>query len=159
MLAISRLLKEASETDGSTAVFAYTVKGWGLQSAADPRNHAATLTPEQYDQLAEAVGRDTENPWERFPKDSPEGEYLAAASKRLGIRDKTSEPPLRFNDTDIIIPNVASTQDAFGRMLLELDRTSPESAGRIVTTTADVATSNGRHIELGLSEMNMFLLL
>jgi len=191
---LSRLLKEASETDGSTAVFAYTVKGWGLQSAADPRNHAATLTPEQYDQLAEAVGRDAGNPWERFPEDTPEHEYLDAASKRLGIRDTTSEPPLRFNDTEINIPNVASTQDAFGRMLLELDRTSPDSAGRIVTTSADVATStglsswinrasvwarhedpdylgfgerllkwiptpNGRHIELGLSEMNMFLLL
>ena len=191
---LSRLLKKASETDGSTAVFAYTVKGWGLQSAADPRNHAATLTPEQYDQLAEAVGRDTENPWERFNEDGPEHEYIDAAIKRLGIRDTTSEPPLRFNDTEISIPNVASTQDAFGRMLLELDRSSPESAGRIVTTSADVATStglsswinrasvwarhedpdylgfgerllkwiptpNGRHIELGLSEMNMFLLL
>lgn len=191
---LSRLLKEAAETDGSTAVFAYTVKGWGLQSAADPRNHAATLTPEQYDQLAQTIGRDAENPWERFAEDAPEHEYIDTAIKRLGIRDKTAEPQLRFNDTELTIPNVASTQDAFGRMLLELDRSSPESAGRIVTTSADVATStglsswinrasvwarhedpdylgfgerllkwiptpNGRHIELGLSEMNMFLLL
>jgi len=191
---LSRLLKEASETDGSTAVFAYTVKGWGLQSAADPRNHAATLTPEQFAQLADATGRDAENPWERFPEDSPEHEYLDRAVSRLGIRDKSQEPPLKFNDAEIAIPNLASTQDAFGRMLLELDRTSPESAGRIVTTSADVATSTGlsswinrasvwarqkdpdylgfgerllkwiptpegRHIELGLSEMNMFLLL
>ena len=79
-------------------------------------------------------------------------------------------------------------------MLVELDRSSPESARRVVTTSADVATStglgswinrtavwskqedvdylgfserilkwiekpDGRHVELGLSEMNMFLLL
>lgn len=77
---------------------------------------------------------------------------------------------------------------------MELDRTSPEAASRVVTTSADVATStglstwinraslwsreeeqdflgfrertlkwiskpSGRHIELGLSEMNLFLLL
>lgn len=191
---LARLLKDAAETDGSTAVFAYTVKGWGLQSAADPRNHASTLTPEQFDQLAEATGRSAKNPWERFTEDSLEHEYIEAAGKRLGIRDTSSEPSLLFNDAHISIPNVASTQDAFGRMLLELDRTSPESAGRVVTTSADVATStglsswinrtsvwarhedpdylgfgerllkwipapSGRHIELGLSEMNMFLLL
>lgn len=191
---LSRLLAAASETEGATAVFAYTVKGWGLQSAADPRNHAATLTPEQFKQLAGATGKNVENPWERFAEDSPEHEYIDNAIKRLGIRDTSSERPLKFGDTDLSVPNVASTQDAFGRMLLEIDRTSPESAKRIVTTSADVATStglsswinrasvwarhedpdylgfgerllkwipkpDGRHIELGLSEMNMFLLL
>ena len=191
---LSRLLKKATDTPGSTAVFAYTVKGWGLHSAADPRNHAATLTPKQFDQLAETTGRDPANPWERFSESSAEHKYIDDAIRRLGIRDTTVEPPLKFVDTQMSIPNVASTQDAFGRMLLELDRTSPESAGRIVTTSADVATSTGlsswinrsavwsrnedpdylgfgerllkwiptpegRHIELGLSEMNMFLLL
>jgi pyruvate dehydrogenase E1 component len=191
---LSRLLKKATDTPGSTAVFAYTVKGWGLHSAADPRNHAATLTPKQFDQLAETTGRDPANPWECFSESSAEHKYIDDAIRRLGIRDTTVEPPLKFVDTQMSIPNVASTQDAFGRMLLELDRTSPESAGRIVTTSADVATSTGlsswinrsavwsrnedpdylgfgerllkwiptpegRHIELGLSEMNMFLLL
>ena len=191
---LSRLLKKATDTPGSTAVFAYTVKGWGLHSAADPRNHAATLTPKQFDQLAETAGRDPANPWERFSESSAEHKYIDDAIRRLGIRDTTVEPPLKFVDTQMSIPNIASSQDAFGRMLLELDRTSPESAGRIVTTSADVATSTGlsswinrsavwsrnedldylgfgerllkwiptpegRHIELGLSEMNMFLLL
>ena len=191
---LSRLLKKATDTPGPTAVFAYTVKGWGLHSAADPRNHAATLTPEQFDQLAETTGRDPANPWERFSESSAEHKYIDDAIRRLGIRDTTVEPPLEFVDTQMSIPNVASTQDAFGRMLVELDRTSPESAGRIVTISADVATSTGlsswinrsavwsrnedpdylgfgerllkwiptpkgRHIELGLSEMNMFLLL
>lgn len=189
-----RLLKQANAASGPSAVFAYTVKGWGLQSAADPRNHAALLTSEQYEQFAEATGRSVERPWERFLEDSAEHEYIDSAIERLGIRDTGDEPPLEFSDTSLSIPNTASTQDAFGRVLLELDRTSPESSGRIVTTSADVATSTGlsswinragvwarhedpdylgfgerllkwiqrpegRHIELGLTEMNMFLLL
>lgn len=191
---LTRLLKEAAETPGPTAVFAYTVKGWGLQSAADPRNHAALLSTEQFAQLAEATGRSAEHPWEQFVENSPEHKYIATAIQRLGIRDTSAEPPLEFGETSLSIPKIASTQDAFGRMLLEFDRTSPESASRIVTTSADVATSTGlsswinragvwarhedpdylgfgerllkwiqkpegRHIELGLSEMNMFLLL
>lgn len=191
---LSRLLKEAAAVNGPTAIFAYTVKGWGLQSAADPRNHAALLTSEQFAQLAEATGRNADHPWERFSEDSAEHAYLDNAIQRLGIRDTSDEPPLEFADTSMTIPKTASTQDAFGRVLLEMDRTSPESASRIVTTSADVATSTGlsswinrtavwsrnedpdylgfgerllkwipnpqgRHIELGLTEMNMFLLL
>ena len=209
-----RLLNEASDTPGPTAIFAYTVKGWGLQSAADPRNHAAVLTSDQFARFAELTGRDAANPWARFAAGTPEKKYIDGAVTRLGMRSRgrrageahlgdrklrgahqgVPEPPLKFNETQLSIPNVTSTQDAFGRMLVELDRTSPESASRIVTTSADVATStgvatwinrvalwskqegldylgfgertlkwiekpDGRHIELGLSEMNMFLLL
>ncbi|MDP6666172.1 MAG: pyruvate dehydrogenase [Dehalococcoidia bacterium] len=189
-----RLLNEAVETPGPTAIFAYTVKGWGLQSAADPRNHAAVLTQDEFERFAESTGRDAENPWGRFVEDSEEGGYVGRAVTRLGVRSDDLEPPLRFSETELSIPSVTSTQDAFGRMLVELDRTSPESASRIVTASADVATStglaswinrtavwskheeldylgfgertlrwleqpDGRHVELGLSEMNMFLLL
>ncbi len=191
---LTRLYGRAAAVEGPSAVFAYTVKGWGLQSAADPRNHAATLSQEQFEQFGAAMGRDTENPWERFPEDSLEQSYIAKAATRLSRRKQQTFDPLEFEDTGLTIPATASTQDAFARMLLELDRSSPESASRIVTTSADVATSTGlsswinrasvfsreetpdflgfrermlkwlqkpegRHIELGLSEMNMFLLL
>ena len=191
-----RLYREAAEVNGPSAVFAYTVKGWGLQSAADPRNHAALLSAEQFNQLGDAMGRDPANPWERFSEDSKEHSYIAAAAARLSAKKEqpATAAQINFADTTLSIPAVASTQDAFGRMLIELDRTSPESSKRIVTTSADVATStglsswinrtsvfsrqetpdflgfrermlkwlqkpDGRHIELGLSEMNMFLLL
>lgn len=192
---LARLYREAAAVDGPSAVFAYTVKGWGLQSAADPRNHAALLSSEEFSQLGAAMGRDPADPWERFPEDSEEHRYIGEAVARLAGRQR-GEPAqeIKFAETALSIPAVTSTQDAFGRMLVELDRTSPESAMRIVTTSADVATStglsswinrtsvfsrqetpdylgfrermlkwlqkpDGRHIELGLSEMNMFLLL
>jgi pyruvate dehydrogenase E1 component len=190
-----RLYREAAKVDGPAAVFAYTVKGWGLQSAADPRNHAALLSGDQVEQLGVAMGRNPDAPWERFTEESEEQGYVGEAAARLAARKRDNdEKVIEFADTAISIPAVTSTQDAFGRMLVELDRTSPESAERIVTTSADVATStglsswinrtsvfsrqetpdylgfrermlkwlqkpDGRHIELGLTEMNMFLLL
>lgn len=189
-----RLYAEAAAVSGPSAVFAYTVKGWGLQSAADPRNHAALLTKDQFAQLGATMGCDPGQPWIRFAEDSDEHRYIDAAVARLKDRKIDVADTVSFNETDLSIPAVTSTQDAFGRMLVELDRTSPESAKRIVTTSADVATStalsswinrasvfsreespdylgfgerilkwlqkpDGRHIELGLSEMNMFLLL
>ncbi len=191
---LTRLYRDAAEVNGPSAVFAYTVKGWGLQSAADPRNHAATLSQEQFEQFGAAMGRDPAKPWERFSEDSEEHRYIDRAVARLAGRTRDKAESIEFEDTNLSIPALASTQDAFARMLLELDRTSPESAKRIVTTSADVATSTGlsswinrtsvfsreetpdflgfrermlkwlqkpegRHIELGLSEMNLFLML
>ncbi len=259
--ALVRTYREASSSGGPAVVLAYTVKGWGLQSAADPRNHAALLTDEQFGQFAAEMGMDAAHPWARFGPASPEGEYVSAAAERLstitpseadadeidagdgnvilraGAKRRpeessshgkaspseldssprsplansaqndmraghahpaqdlpASEPQLVFENTRLSFPDRCSTQDAFGRMLVELDRTSPESAQRVVTISADVATSTGlaswinragvwsynerpdflgfavrtlkwvykptgRHIELGLSEGNMMLLL
>jgi pyruvate dehydrogenase E1 component len=229
--ALVRHYREAASSPGPAVVFAYTVKGWGLQSAADPRNHAALLTDDQFRQLATTMGMDAGHPWAGFREGSPEADYVRAAAERLkaderrpvparvdsggdgthgdnratgllrpastdarGTHHDQLEPPLAFADTSLSFPDLCSTQDAFGRMLVELDRTSPEAAQRIVTISADVATSTGlatwinragvwsynelpdflgfafrtlkwvykpegRHIELGLSEGNMMLLL
>ena len=39
-------------TDRPSVVFAYTVKGWGLPIAGNPRNHSALLSGEQIDDAA-----------------------------------------------------------------------------------------------------------
>ena len=41
---LARCYEEASNSDGPSVVFAYTVKGWGLPIAADPANHSALVT-------------------------------------------------------------------------------------------------------------------
>ena len=43
-------------TDRPSVVFAYTVKGWGLPIAGNPRNHSALLSAEQIDELRAALG-------------------------------------------------------------------------------------------------------
>ena len=43
-------------TDRPSVVFAYTVKGWGLPIAGNPRNHSALLSGEQVASLRESFG-------------------------------------------------------------------------------------------------------
>lgn len=191
---LARCYEEAASAPGPAVVYAYTIKGWGLPVAGDPRNHAALLNEAQMLELAGQVGASLADPWLPFPDGSAEARYVAAAAERLRRSPATDRPPVRFNETRLSLPDRASTQDAFGRMLVELDRSSPEAAQRIVTVSPDVATSTnlsswinragiwsyaeapdhlgfsrrtvkwlqrpvGRHIELGISETNLFLLL
>ncbi|MBT4074570.1 MAG: pyruvate dehydrogenase [Chloroflexi bacterium] len=191
---LARCYEEASRADGPSVVFAYTVKGWGLPIAADPANHSALVTQEQYEELADHFGVAPDFPWDKFPDGSDESIYLSQAAQRLNATPIPEEPPLSFNDTDLGITSAASTQESFARILLEIGRTSPDAAERIVTVSPDVATSTslgswinrtgvwhhsdatdffdtetrtlrwtegptGRHIELGLSETSLFLLL
>jgi pyruvate dehydrogenase E1 component len=186
--------QEAAVAPGPAIIFAYTVKGYGLEAAADPRNHAALLTNEQFDMFANQLAMDPEQPWQRFDEESQEGQYAATAHARVSRPDTEASRGYEFVDTNLNAPDVTSTQDIFGRILVELDRTSPDSAQRIVTASADVATSTnlsswinrvglwsrsesedylgfqervlkwiespeGRHIELGISEMNLMIML
>ena len=191
---LARCYEEASNSDGPSVVFAYTVKGWGLPIAADPANHSALVTEEQYEELADHFGVAPDFPWDKFPDGSDESTYISRAAQRLATPEAHAEPRLSFNDTHLGITRVASTQESFARILLEIGRTSPKASERIVTVSPDVATSTslgswinrtgvwhhsdatdffdtesrtlrwtegptGRHIELGLSETSLFLLL
>ncbi|MFP6678731.1 MAG: pyruvate dehydrogenase [Dehalococcoidia bacterium] len=191
---LARCYEEASNSDGPSVVFAYTVKGWGLPIAADPANHSALVTEEQYEELADHFGVAPDLPWDKFPDGSDESTYISRAAQRLATPGTHAEPRLSFNDTHLGITRVASTQESFARILLEIGRTSPKASERIVTVSPDVATSTslgswinrtgvwhhsdatdffdtesrtlrwtegptGRHIELGLSETSLFLLL
>ncbi len=181
-----------------TIIFAYTIKGWLLPIAGHPLNHATLLTEEQMETLRESLGIPKNDEWARFPPDSPAGRVCAAAAHRL-YPDTTPQPtilePAAIPDTLTLPPqNQASTQDAFGRLLVRL-ADATELKGRVVTTSPDVSVSTnlagwinktgvfspqeqcdyeeseayrllkwhcgpgGQHIELGISEMNLFMML
>ncbi|MFZ4496353.1 MAG: transketolase-like TK C-terminal-containing protein [Candidatus Nanopelagicales bacterium] len=194
---ISALLGAFEECDAvkdrPSVVFAYTVKGWGLPTAGHPRNHSTLLSVEQISKLRIEVGLEEHTEWDRFEPSTPEG-VLAAERREYLSRDV--EAPRR----SIEIPastmrkppaRPVSTQEAFGRVLVELSRIDT-IAPYLVTTAPDVATStnlagfinrmgvfspelqrtwstddalqwkegpSGHHIPLGISEMNLFLLL
>jgi pyruvate dehydrogenase E1 component len=179
-------------TDRPSVVFAYTVKGWGLPTAGNPRNHSALLSPEQVVRLRAATGLTAAEVWDRLDPSSPAGELAA----RRGTTLARPEPAARLavpvpESTGVRSPRPVSTQEAFGRVLVDLSRV-PNLAPYLVTTAPDVATStnlagflnrtgvfapderrswnadpvlhwaegpSGQHIELGISEMNLFLLL
>jgi len=179
--------------DRPTVVFAYTIKGWGLPIAGNPRNHSALLTKEQVDRLRDRVELTPETEWDRFRKSSPAGILCAQRARELTRRPKSQPPRLSLPyETGVrAAKGIGSTQEAFGRALVELSRNS-ELAQYLVTTAPDVATSTnlagfinrlgiyaakeqqnwskdslvqwtehprGHHIELGIAEMNLFMLL
>jgi pyruvate dehydrogenase E1 component len=193
---IESLVETFQECDAQTTrpsvVFAYTVKGWGLPMAGDPRNHSAQMSTEQINVLRKELGRTPENEWDGFDLSSDAGKFLALRSAAL----KRPDPVAQISAVIPITTNVKntgtiSTQEVFGRVLSEISR---DEAIRpyLVTTAPDVATSTnlggfinrtgvfhpkelrrwnedpilkwaegptGQHIELGISEMNLFMLL
>jgi len=188
-------LRLASQTpDRPTVIFAYTIKGYGLEIAGRPQNHSALLDGEQIDRLREQVGLTVGTEWNRFSPSSPEADLLARAGRRLdrGVTPPAPriEVPATLSDRD---PATTSTQAAFGRVLLDLSRIEGVSE-RLVTVAPDVSTSTnlggfinktgvwgpdeepvydemddsplkwrvgpgGQHIEMGIAEMNLVLLL
>ena len=181
-----------AETERPSVVFAYTVKGWGLPTAGHPRNHSALLTRDQIAALRERVGLSEAREWDRLDPTSEAGQWAAVRAEHLRRDPVRTGTPLPVPTTTGLRPTKAmSTQEAFGRILVELSR--HEGVGRhLVSTAPDVATSTnlagfinrmgvfhpseqhqwspdplvkwvegpgGHHIELGISEMNLFLLL
>jgi pyruvate dehydrogenase E1 component len=181
-----------AEKDRPSVVFVYTVKGWGLPIAGNPRNHSALLTSEQIDEKRTRLGLTPETEWDRFDPMTPAGQWTAARREHLARVPRAQPPSVTVPDsTDIRANRPVATQEAFGRILVALSR-DESVAPYLVTTAPDVATStnlagfinrvgvfspdarrswsedpvlkwaegpHGQHIELGISEMNLFLLL
>lgn len=125
-----------------TVIFAYTVKGHGLPTQGHPQNHSSLLTDDQMRQLADEVGADSDNPWAGFAADSAAARLCAETGARLG-REAVTEtaPPAIPADIGRTPTGVATTQAALGRTLLDLTRSAPEAARRVVTVSPDVSSS------------------
>jgi pyruvate dehydrogenase E1 component len=188
-------LARARETpDRPTVIFAYTIKGYGLEIAGRPQNHSALLDPDQIGRLRADAGLTVETEWDGYAPDTAEGAILAQARRRLdrGERSPAARVPVpaTLSQRD---PAATSTQAAFGRALLDLSRVDGV-AERLVTVAPDVSSSTnlggfinktgvwgpdeepvydamedsplkwrvgpgGQHIEMGIAEMNLVLLL
>ena len=181
-----------AETERPSVIFAYTVKGWGLQIAGDPRNHSALLSEAQINDLRTSKGLTEGDEWNLFAPGSAEAELCSQRAKALARETASSKIDLVFpTETGVKTTGMTSTQEVFGRVLSEISR-NDEIRKYLVTTAPDVATSTnlggfinragvfhpqelrrwnedpilkwaegptGQHIELGISEMNLFMLL
>src|ERR1039457_793347 len=72
-----------AEKDRPSVVFAYTVKGWGLPIAGNPRNHSALLTTGQVDEMRARLGLTADTEWDRFDPMTPAGQWAAARREHL----------------------------------------------------------------------------
>ncbi len=178
--------------DRPSVVFAYTVKGWGLPIAGNPRNHSALLTPDQVDTVRSSMGLTRADEWTRLDASTPAGRLCAERATALRRAPRNARLDVQLPaETKIRVAKPLSTQEAFGRILVDLSRNAAV-APYLVTTAPDVATSTnlagfinrmgvfapserrawsedpvlrwvegptGQHLELGIAEMNLFLLL
>ena len=125
-----------------TVVFAYTVKGHGLDLQGHPQNHSAMLTLEQYAALGERSGMSTQSPWQRFEEGSASAELCRDVALRLAhpTPQQATVSPIPA-DLGFTPTGTASTQAALGRTLVELTRVAPAVAARVVTVSPDVSSS------------------
>lgn len=179
-------------TDRPSVVFAYTIKGWGLPLAANPRNHSALMTGDQIARLRTELSLTPDTEWDRFDPATPAGRWCERRREALRREPVTTRCAVEVPErSGLRITPTVSTQEAFGRILTDLSR-HPAVAPYLVTAAPDVATSTnlagfinrtgvfattprrswikdpvlkwtegpqGQHLELGISEMNLFLLL
>ena len=112
-------------TDRPSVVFAYTVKGWGLPIAGNPRNHSALLTAEQVDGVRAAHGSDRRDRVGPLDPATPAG-HLCSQRRRRRCVAAAARARL-----DVTVPDEhrtfgsrkpLSTQEAFGRVLVDLSR-------------------------------------
>jgi pyruvate dehydrogenase E1 component len=138
-------LREADAAhDRPAVIFAYTIKAWRLPTQGHPGNHSALLSTEQWEALGPSLRADPTDPWARFPDGSPEAalcERVADAlfSERLPAREPPPVPVSLGGGSGATA--VASTQQGFGRFLVELGHAAPEVASHVVTVSPDVASS------------------
>ena len=128
--------------DRPSVIFAFTIKAWRLATEGHPANHSALLSDEQWRALAADLDANADDPWARFQEGSPEAELCHRSADRLRREHVTPTPPpavppaVGRNHTGIV-----STQQAFGRLFVDLARAAPEVAARVVTVSPDVASS------------------
>jgi len=141
---LSALRAAYAQIDDSrpTAIMAYTIKGYGLPSEGHPQNHSSLLTLEQYDALAHRLGQSSSSPWQRFGAETAEGTLCIETAERLRREPiQVVAPPAIPADFGRSPSGTVTTQAALGRALLDLTRSAPEVARRVVTVSPDVSSS------------------
>lgn len=192
---------EYADPNRPVCFIAYTLKGYGLPLAGHRDNHGGLMNVDQMNQLQTNMNVPKGQEWDKFA-----GLDVSVAD----LKGFLKEAPFyrggsrAFQDQIFEIPNLMlksvpekmSTQEAFGRIMLEIGRSKSEFANRVVTTSPDVATSTnlggwinqrgifgktyakdtfkenkipsiqkwetsptGQHIELGIAENNLFLMI
>jgi pyruvate dehydrogenase E1 component len=125
-----------------TVIFAYTVKGYRLPTQGHPQNHSSLLTAAQMSELAGTLGASTDSPWARFEPDSAAGRMCAEVAARLRRPAVVPQPPPALPEDIGRTPSgTATTQAALGRVLLDLTRSAPEAARRVITVSPDVSST------------------
>jgi pyruvate dehydrogenase E1 component len=202
MASIVEAFDQAAKSDAPTCFVAYTIKGWNLPFAGHKDNHAGLMNVAQMAEFKSRQGIADGAEWEKFAGlDRATATRLESFLATVPFAGRADDDDalaeiLPMPRLDLVPAEHMSTQEGFGRMMLELARSNSPLSRRIVTTSPDVTVSTnlggwvnqvgvfarsvhadvfrenklpsaqkwvlgpaGRHIELGIAENNLFLLL
>jgi pyruvate dehydrogenase E1 component len=144
---LQALATAAKVEDRPVAIMAYTIKGWGLPIAGHIDNHAAQLTQAHIDAMQERLGIAVGHEWDGYEATDPIAQWIQQRQRQLTMSQplhqasSVSPWPLHVPETlGMRFPERASTQGAFGHILVALSDIK-EVAARLVTTSPDVAVS------------------
>jgi pyruvate dehydrogenase E1 component len=133
--------------DRPVVIMAYTIKGWGLPIAGHIDNHAAQLTSAHIAAMQERLGIAVGHEWDGYDASDPLARWIQQTQRQLmmfqplPLASTVTPPPLCVPETlGIRVPERASTQGAFGHILVALSDIK-DVAARLVTTSPDVAVS------------------
>ena len=115
-----------AEKDRPSVVFAYTVKGWGLPIAGNPRNHSALLTTTQMDEMRARLGLSADTEWDRFDPMTPAGQWAAARREHLA---RPPRPPDAAGPLAVTVPD--STGLRTSRALFDPGGLRPDPGGPV----------------------------
>jgi pyruvate dehydrogenase E1 component len=140
---------DAAQDDTPTMFIAYTVKGFGLPLQGHKDNHAGLMNPSQVEALRQTMGVVAGEEWAPLAGLSEaEAEEVrafidAAPFAQPVVRSFQAEPVPVPSRAEFPSPEGAeqSTQQAFGRILLDLAKSGHPLGDRIVTTSPDVTVS------------------
>jgi pyruvate dehydrogenase E1 component len=137
----------AKVQDRPVAILAYTIKGWGLPIAGHIDNHAAQLTQAHITAMQERLGIAAGREWDGYDAADPVAQWIQQMQQQLMLPQQRHQVsavppcPLHVPETlDMRVPERASTQGAFGHILVALSDIQ-DVAARLVTTSPDVAVS------------------
>jgi len=139
---------DSVEDDRPTCFIAYTIKGHGLPFAGHKDNHAGLMNPGQMEVFRASAGVPPGEEW-----DPAAGLDIAPEQLRAALEASPFYrcPPRRHDAPQVALParlpapagKRLSTQEAFGRILVEIAREGGPLADRIVTASPDVTVSTG----------------
>src|SRR5690242_12428368 len=147
MTAVVEAFDEAAKTDRPTCFVAYTVKGWGLPFAGHKDNHAGLMNEAQMEAFRASQGIAPGAEWEPFAGMEPAAAgRLHQVIERAPFRRRLTEtvkpaPALAMPRLSVPAGETMSTQEGFGRLMLDLAKAGGPLAERVVTTSPDVTVS------------------
>jgi len=201
MASIIEAFDAAGRTETPTCFVAYTIKGRNLPFAGHKDNHAGLMNEAQMERFQADQGIAAGEEWEPLAgldhgMARRLADFLEGGKASIAARGRPPAAALPVPAIATPTGDSLSTQEGFGRIMIELAKAGGPLAERLVTTSPDVTVSTnlggwvnqvglfaraphsdvfrerklvsaqkwlrspeGRHIELGIAENNLFLLL